>query len=69
MRLEELSLVSHPDYIPLGNISADVSVLAVWLGWWASAAENNPNEGVGKWLGVYVVLGVIAMGGATFGAW
>ncbi|KAF2157808.1 ABC transporter [Myriangium duriaei CBS 260.36] len=41
---------------------------AVWLGWWAKDAALDPNKHLGKWLGVYVVLGVGAFVAAAIGA-
>lgn len=35
---------------------------SIWLKWWAEANAKHPNENLGKWLGVYVSLGVGAVG-------
>ncbi|GJN68101.1 hypothetical protein PLICBS_002144 [Purpureocillium lilacinum] len=42
---------------------------SVWLKWWAEANEKNPNSDLGKWLGVYAVLGVGAVAACLIGTW
>ncbi|KAH6995503.1 ABC transporter [Ilyonectria sp. MPI-CAGE-AT-0026] len=42
---------------------------SVWLGWWAKKAAEEGTKNLGKWLGVYVVLGVGSLVGSTCGIW
>ncbi|KND86897.1 Canalicular multispecific organic anion transporter 2 [Tolypocladium ophioglossoides CBS 100239] len=42
---------------------------SVWLKWWAEANEKEPNANLGKWLGVYAVLGIGAITACLFGTW
>lgn len=41
--------------------------LALWIGWWAGAAQ--PLDNLGKWLGVYAALGVGAILSIGLGLW
>ncbi|KYK57377.1 ABC transporter [Drechmeria coniospora] len=42
---------------------------SVWLKWWAEANLREPNANLGKWLGVYAVLGIGAVCACLFGTW
>ncbi|KAH8806029.1 ABC transporter [Xylogone sp. PMI_703] len=41
----------------------------MWLNWWAESNATNPNGELGKWLGVYVALGVGASIAALIAFW
>ena len=47
----------------------NTSPTGVWLKWWAEANEKEPNANLGKWLGVYAVLGICAITACLFGTW
>lgn len=42
---------------------------AIWLGWWSTSTDPAEVGNLGKWLGVYVVLGLGAILGAICGIW
>ncbi|KAF7552267.1 hypothetical protein G7Z17_g4442 [Cylindrodendrum hubeiense] len=42
---------------------------SVWLGWWAKKAAEEGTKNLGKWLGVYVVLGLGSLFGSSCGIW
>lgn len=42
---------------------------AIWMKWWSAANERSPNERLGMYLGVYVVIGIISTVGACLAAW
>ncbi|KAL8995121.1 MAG: hypothetical protein Q9169_005084 [Polycauliona sp. 2 TL-2023] len=35
-----------------------ISFPQIWLGWWAAANADSPNDNLGYWLGIYALLGV-----------
>ena len=41
----------------------------VWLGWWATANEENPNAKLGYYLGIYALLGVGGLASLVVGCW
>ncbi|KAL2817069.1 hypothetical protein BDW59DRAFT_175603 [Aspergillus cavernicola] len=41
----------------------------LWLKWWSEASETRPNSETGKWLSVYVVLGIAGTVGFLIGIW
>ena len=54
----------------LSSVDTDASSsAAIWLGWWADETAIDPSAPIGKWLGVYVVLGVGSMVGAGISSW
>jgi hypothetical protein len=53
--------------VPVFSLSLRSIFIVIWLGWWATASAKRPNEDLGKWLGVYVALGVGAILGALLG--
>lgn len=40
---------------------ADHAAIAIWVQWWASYNESDPNGKLGYWLGVYAMLGGIGI--------
>lgn len=42
---------------------------AIWVKWWASSNEANPGKRTGYYLGIYAMLGVVAMLSLVAGAW
>lgn len=34
---------------------------ALWLNWWVQANQKQPNSDLGTWLGVYAVIGILAV--------
>lgn len=41
----------------------------IWLNWWAEANARNPNGDLGKWLGVYIALGIGAVIATVVAFW
>ncbi|KAI9150479.1 ABC multidrug transporter B [Paramyrothecium foliicola] len=41
----------------------------IWVNWWAAANEKRPNEDLGYYLGIYAMLGVLAMIFLTASCW
>ncbi|KAH7025269.1 ABC transporter [Microdochium trichocladiopsis] len=41
----------------------------IWLGWWAEQSALDPYTPIGKWLGIYVLLGVGSLAGAALAIW
>ncbi|WYZ37828.1 hypothetical protein EsH8_II_001334 [Colletotrichum jinshuiense] len=41
----------------------------IWLKWWAESNEKEPNQDLGKWLGVYAALGIGSVVSVLFGMW
>ena len=51
----------------LSHLDQDSAEL--WVKWWAEANERKPNGDLGKWLGVFVTLGVGMNVSILFGMW
>lgn len=43
--------------------------LAIWLKWWSNANETDPNSDLGKYLGVYTVITLLAVLSLGAGCW
>lgn len=43
--------------------------LAVWVQWWAADNERRPNDRLGYWLGIYAMLGGVAIVCLFIGCW
>ena len=46
-----------------------IRILAVWVKWWSEANTVHPNQSVGMYIGVYVMLGVLGTLSACVAAW
>ena len=46
-----------------------ISFPQVWLGWWADANARHPNQKLGYYLGVYAMLGVMALVSLIISCW
>jgi ATP-binding cassette subfamily C (CFTR/MRP) protein 1 len=42
---------------------------SIWINWWADANEDHPNERLGYWLGIYAMLGGLALIFLLAGCW
>lgn len=54
-------LISHVTALSPFLSNADPLHLALWVKWWASFNAEYPNQQLGKWLGVYAMLGAVAL--------
>lgn len=43
--------------------------LAIWLQWWTNANAKTPNDKIGYWLGIYGLLGALAVLGCFASDW
>jgi ATP-binding cassette subfamily C (CFTR/MRP) protein 1 len=60
--LFHLSLFIFHRFVPSAFLTdADSLHLALWVKWWASFNAEYPNQQLGKWLGVYAMLGAVAL--------
>jgi ATP-binding cassette subfamily C (CFTR/MRP) protein 1 len=41
----------------------------VWVGWWSDANDESPNQRLGYWLGIYAMLGVLALAFLVASCW
>ncbi|KAK1723296.1 ABC transporter [Colletotrichum acutatum] len=41
----------------------------IWIKWWSDSNASAPNEGVGYYLGIYVMIGILGTVGASLAAW
>ena len=46
-----------------------ISFPQVWLGWWATANAEHPNERLGYYLGIYAMLGVMGLVSLIISCW
>ncbi|KAL4782982.1 P-loop containing nucleoside triphosphate hydrolase protein [Aspergillus varians] len=46
-----------------------ISFPSIWVKWWASSNEAEPGKHTGYYLGIYAMLGVVAMLSLVAGAW
>ena len=46
-----------------------ISFPQIWLGWWSEANVREPNENLGYWLGIYAMLGVVALASLVISCW
>ena len=46
-----------------------ISFPQVWLGWWATANAQHPNQKVGYYLGIYAMLGVMGLVSLIVSCW
>ena len=46
-----------------------VSFPQIWLGWWAEANAERPNKDMGYYLGIYIMLGVLALVSLVVSCW
>ncbi|KAJ5627981.1 ABC transporterintegral membrane type 1 [Penicillium lividum] len=42
---------------------------SIWLEWWSDANEKHPNSDLGKWLGVYTLISLLAIFSLGAGCW
>jgi hypothetical protein len=57
----------NPSYANLVSLTDDI--LDIWLKWWAEFNTLHPNRNIGKWLGVYVTLGILTIASLVAGSW
>lgn len=46
-----------------------ISFPQIWLGWWAAANAEHPNQRLGYWLGIYAMLGVMGLVSLIISCW
>ena len=46
-----------------------ISFPQIWLGWWSDANVEHPNANLGYWLGIYAMLGVVALASLVLSCW
>ena len=46
-----------------------ISFPQIWLGWWADANAEKPNQRLGYYLGVYALLGVLGLASLVVSCW
>ncbi|KAJ5752890.1 ABC transporter integral membrane type 1 [Penicillium odoratum] len=42
---------------------------SIWLQWWSDANETHPNSDLGKWLGIYTLIALLAIFSLGAGCW
>ena len=46
-----------------------ISFPQIWLGWWAEANAEQPNKHMGYYLGIYIMLGILALLALVISCW
>ncbi len=46
-----------------------ISFPQIWLGWWATANAQAPNQRLGYWLGIYALLGMMGLMSLIISCW
>ena len=46
-----------------------ISFPQIWLGWWAAANAQRPNQNLGYYLGIYALLGVVGLVSLIISCW
>jgi ATP-binding cassette subfamily C (CFTR/MRP) protein 1 len=64
-----LSFPSMYSVIPEYLLIHKLTYPAIWVKWWATYNESAPNQRLGYYLGIYALLGALALVSVVISCW